>query len=243
MIVTRGREPATDIDPSALHLRVGGSQVPVESLGGAGNAPLLLGLAIDVAAEEVGDWPGMQGSLSPIVERAGGGRGRLFVASVSGVGDWDNDPASSGKSGSRGSMNISQLVIASLERFEGSRGRTFLVVLTDGRNEPSKEEWQQVNSSAGEAGVPILVIALWDDGFSNRTRKNLKKLTEDSGGSLFLVQGRAQLESAADRFGRYLDGGYSLRFRSSGGDRQTVTTISVSASDKELDVSAPKSIR
>ncbi len=91
--------------------------------------------------------------------------------------------------------------------------------------------------------MPILVIALWDDGFSNRTRKNLKKLTDDSGGSLFLVQGRAQLESAADRFGRYLDGGYSLRFRSSGGDRQTVTTISVSASEKELDVSAPKSIR
>ena len=140
-------------------------------------------------------------------------------------------------------MNISQLVVASLERFEGSRGRRFLVVLTDGRSEPSKEEWQLATESAGEAGVPILVIALWDDGFSNRTRNNLKKLTEDSGGSLFLVQGRAQLESAADRFGRYLDGGYSLRFRLPGGDRQTVTAISVSVSDKELEVSAPKSIR
>ena len=43
--------------------------------------------------------------------------------------------------------------------------------------------------------------------------------------------------------GRYLDGGYSLRFRSTGGDRQTATAISVSASDKELDVSAPKTIR
>jgi hypothetical protein len=116
-------------------------------------------------------------------------------------------------------------------------------VLTDGRNEPTKEEWQEATEAAGEAGVPILVIALWDDQFNGRTRKNLKKMTEVSGGSLFLVQGRAQLESAADRFGRYLDGGYSIRFRAPGGDRQTVTTISVSASDKELDVSAPKSIR
>ena len=140
-------------------------------------------------------------------------------------------------------MNVTQLVIASLERFEDRRGRTFLVVLTDGRGEPTKEEWQQATDSAGAAGVPILVIALWDDDFNNRSRKNLKKLTEASGGSLFLVQGRAQLESAADRFGRYLDGGYSIRFKSPGGDRQAVTTISVSASDKELDVSAPKSIR
>ncbi len=140
-------------------------------------------------------------------------------------------------------MNLSQLVIASLERFEGQRGRTFLVLLTDGRGEPSKEEWQRAFESAGAAGVPILVIALWDDDFNNRTRKNLKKLTENSGGSLFLVQGRAQLESAADRFGRFLDGGYSIRFNSPGGDRQTLTAISVSASDKEVDVSAPKTIR
>ena len=109
--------------------------------------------------------------------------------------------------------------------------------------EPAKEDWQEATEAAGEAGVPILVIALWDDAFNQRTRKNLKKLTEVSGGSLFLVQGRAQLESAADRFGRFLDGGYSLRFRSPAGDRQSVTTISVSASDKDLDVSAPKTIR
>ena len=243
MIVTRGREPATGIDISDIRLRVGGSEVPVERLGGADNAPLLLGLAIDVPADEVGDWSGMQGSLSPIVERAGGGRGRLFVADTSGVGAWDEPSESPRESGSREPMNISQLVIASLERFEDSRGRRFLVVLTDGRSEPSREEWQLVGESAGEAGVPILVIALWDDGFSNRTRKNLKKLTEDSGGSLFLVQGRAQLESAADRFGRYLDGGYSLRFRLPAGDLQTVTAISVSVSDRELEVSAPKSIR
>jgi hypothetical protein len=244
MIVTRGREPAKDVDVRTFQLRVGGSPVAVERLGDAENAPLLLGLAIDVAADEVDDWPGMRGSLSPIVERAGGGRGRLFVATVDGIGAWDADiDAPGGVTLSQKSENVAGLVIASIDRFRGLHGRTFLVVLTDGRNEPAKDEWQQATESAGAAGVPILVIALWDDQFNNRVRKNLKKLTEVSGGSLFLVQGRAQLESAADRFGRYLDGGYSLRFRSPGGDRQTAIAISVSASDKQLDVSAPKSIR
>ena len=244
VVMLRGREPAENINKTDLCLRVGGSEVPVERLGDLESAPLLLGLAIDVAPDEIDGWSGMQGSLEPIVERAGGGRGRLFVATSAGVGAWDADmDAPGGVTLSQTSENVARLVIASLERFEGRLGRTFLVLLTDGRSEPSKEEWQQATDSAGAAGVPILVIALWDDDFNNRTRKNLKKLTEVSGGSLFLVQGRAQLESAADRFGRYLDGGYSIRFKYPGGDRQTVTTISVSASDKEVDVSAPKSIR
>jgi len=244
VVMLRGREPAKDVDVTGLRLRVGGSEVPIEGLGDLKSAPLLLGLAIDVAPDEIEGWSGMRGSLAPIMERAGERRGRLFVANPRGVGNWDAEFASPrGTVGSGVPMNVSQLVVASLERFEGQRGRTFLVLLTDGRGEPSKEEWQQAFESAGAAGVPILVIALWDDDFNNRTRKNLKKLTENSGGSLFLVQGRAQLESAADRFGRFLDGGYSIRFNSPGGDRQTLTAISVSASDKEVDVSAPKTIR
>jgi len=244
VVILRGREPAKGVAVNGLRLRVDGSEVPIENLGDLESAPLLLGLAIDVAADEVESWSGMRGSLSPIVGRAGGGRGRLFVATSVGVGAWDADmDAPGGVTLSQETDNVSKLVIASLERFEGRRGRTFLVLLTGGRNEPSKEEWQQATDVAGGAGVPILVIALWDEDFNNRTRKNLKKLTEVSGGSLFLVQGRAQLESAADRFGRYLDGGYSIRFSSPDGDRQTLTAVSVSASDKELDVSAPKTIR
>ena len=244
IVILRGREPAKSIAVDSLRLRVGGSEVPVEQLGDLESAPLLLGLAIDVEPDVIDGWSGMRGSLTPIVDRAAAGRGGLFVANPSGVGDWDAEPASPREAfDSPEAMNVSQLVIASLGRFEGRRGRTFLVVLTDGRGEPAKDEWQQATDAAGAAGVPILVIALWDDDFSNRTRKNLKKLTDISGGSLFLVQGRAQLESAADRFGRYLDGGYSVRFNFPGGDRQTVTTISLSASDKEVDVSAPKTIR
>ena len=244
VVMLRGRDPAKSIAVDSLRLRVGGSEVPVEQLGDLESAPLLLGLAIDVEPDVIDGWSGMRGSLTPIVERAAAGRGGLFVANPSGVGDWDAEPASPREAfDSPEAMNVSQLVIASLGRFEGRRGRTFLVLLTDGRSEPPKEEWQLATDAAGAAGVPILVIALWDDDFSNRTRKNLKKLADISGGSLFLVQGRAQLESAADRFGRYLDGGYSVRFNFPGGDRQTVTTISLSASDKEVDVSAPKTIR
>jgi hypothetical protein len=244
VVMLRGREPAENLDATDLRLRIGGSEVAVEKLGGVESAPLLLGLAIDVGPGEVDGWSGMQGSLAPIVNRAVGGRGLIFVANPSGVGDWATEPGSPDRSfGSQAPVNVARLVMASLEKFEGRRGRTFLVVLTDGRSEPSKEEWQQATDSAGAAGVPVLVVALWDEEFSSRTRKSLKNLTVVSGGSLFLVQGRAQLESAADRFGRYLDGGYSIRFMPPTAAQDTVTSVSVSASDRTVDISAPKTIR
>ena len=241
VVVMRGRDPVENLEAGDLRLRIGGSEVPIEKLGDVDGAPLLLGLAIDVLANDVDGWSGTQGSLAPIAKRAGGGRGRLFVANQGGVGDWDAEPASAGRgAGSPPSMNVARLVSASLERFEGGRGRTFLVVLTDGRNEPTKDEWQRATEAAGAVGVPVLVVALWDEQFSQRTRKNLKKLTVISGGSLFLVQGRSQLDSAADRFGRFLDGGYAVRFRMPPSERGAQTAISVSAADRDITVSAPK---
>jgi hypothetical protein len=244
VILLRGRQPARNVEAASLRVRIGGSETPVEQLGGAESAPLLLGLAVDVAPEEIEAWSGMQGSLAPIIDRATAGRGRLFVSNQRGVGDWEADPESLARMGGPAeAMNVANLVVASLERFEDQRGRTFLVVLTDGRSEPTKDEWQRATDVAGVSGVPILVISLWDEQFNQKTRKNLKKLTLVSGGSLFLVQGRAQLESAADRFGRYLDGGYSIRYRAPAAAGGAATPLSVSAVDKTIEVSAPKSIR
>lgn len=244
VMVMRGREPVRDVGMRDLRLRVGGSVAPIERLGGAENAPLLLGLAVDVASDEIGGWSGARGSLAPLAERAGGGRGRLFVATPEGVGGWGAEPADSGQStAALAGGNVAQLVIASLEPFAGQRGRAFLVVLTDGRNEPTKAEWNEATLAAGSAGVPILVVALWDDQFSHRTRKNLKQLTVVSGGSLFLVQGSSQLDSAADRFGRLLDGSYALRFRPPSVPQGKTTSISVTSTSRELQVTAPKSIR
>jgi hypothetical protein len=215
----------------------------IERLGSPEDAPLLLGLAIDVASTEVDGWTGARGSLASLADRARGGRGRVFVATPANVGAWSTEPKPPDQGGDDTvGGNVASLVTESLRPFADQRGRAFLIVLTDGRNEPSKAEWSEATAAAGASGVPILVVALWDADFSHRTRKNLKQLTEVSGGSLFLVQGSSQLDSAADRFGRLLDGSYVLRFKSASEPTGKAIQISVSSSDKKLDVSAPKSI-
>jgi hypothetical protein len=244
IVVTRGREPELGLDPGVLRLRVGGSDMVIEKLGSPENSPLLLGLAIDVSSEEVDGWTGARGSLASLSDRAGGGRGRVFVATPAGVGAWSTEPKPPPPGGDdTGGGNVASLVKESLKPFIDQRGREFLIVLTDGRNEPSKAEWSDATAVAAASGVPILVVALWDGDFSQRTRKNLKQLTEVSGGSLFLVQGTSQLDSAADRFGRLLDGSYALRFKSASEPTGKPIQISVTSSDKKLDVRAPKSIR
>jgi hypothetical protein len=244
IIVTRAREPARDLGVEDLRLRIDGSEVGIERLGDAAHAPLLLGLAIDVSGGQAGGWANQGGTLEPLAQRVGGGRGRLFVATGGGVGGWGQDPEpQAGAAKASAAENVAQLIVASLAPFAGLRGRTFLVVLTDGRNEPTKTEWQNAFSAAGEAGVPVLVIVMWDQDFSPRTRKELKRIATVSGGSLFLVQGSDQLGSAGDRFSLAIDAGVAVRFKEPPGLNGGALQISVTSTEKDLEISAPESIR
>jgi hypothetical protein len=244
IIATRARKPVRDLGVDDLQLRIDGKDAVIESLGDAEHAPLLLGLAFDVNGGGAGGWASQRGTLEPLARRAVGGRGRLFIADAAGVGAWGEDPEPpEDVPGASGADNVAQLVAASLAPFEDLRGRTFLIVLTDGRNEPTKTEWQGALAAAGEAGVPVLVIVMWDEDFSPRTRKELKRIAEASGGSLFLVQGSDQLGSATDRFGLALDAGVAVRFQPPPGSGAGTMKVSITATDKELELSAPESIR
>ena len=210
-VVLEGREPARGLRTSDLRLRVNGAEVSIEALGEAGEAPLFLGVAVDAGPDSGIGWPG-GGDLAPLITRAGDGLGKTFYAAAGDrVGGWGAGPPASAPGGTGG--DVASLIVDSLRRFDGVRGRRFLLVVTDGRNQPDKESWKQAVTAAGEAGTPVLVVALWDDGFSRRTRNNLREIAEVSGGSLFLVQGETQLDRAAERFGPLLDAGVAVRFR------------------------------
>ena len=121
--------------------------------------------------------------------------------------------------------------------------KSFLVVITDGRTNPTKESWKETNQRIAEAGVPVLVIALWDESFSNKVRKGLQQLSADSGGRLFQVLGVEQLDGAVDRYGPVLDSGVALRFQPPQRSKPGPAQVSVKAGDRSIEVTAPKTIR
>ena len=243
VIVLRDNEPATGLEASDFDLRVGGEGAVIEEVGGRDRAPLQLGIAVDVAKDPGVAWSQSGGRLYSLVERARGGRGHVFFAAGGRIGEWDGGPGDPRVgAGSAGSGDLTSLIVDSLERFEGRRGRKFLVVVTDGRLDADKAAWQRATEAAEKAGVPVFVIALWDESFSHRIRKNLKSIANVSGGGLFLVQGSDQLDRAADRFGPMIDAGVAIRFVVPPGV-VLPAQVAVSSSDRKLELTAPKAVR
>ena len=243
VVVSRGREPVPGLVPDALRLRVGKVEVPIAAIGDAGNSPVYLGVAVDLSPAGVSKWPAIGRSLEPLVGRAGGGRGRIFVAADGDETDWDVDPGKiSEVLDTPAGGDLATLIVTSLARFEGQRGRTFLILLTDGRFDTSKSVWSDATAAVDGAGVPILVLALWDDKFPQRARKTLQQITAASGGRLFLVQATDQLGRVVERYGRIVDAGVALRFQKPAG-MKSPSPISVEAKDRTVEVTAPKMIR
>ena len=243
VVVFRGNEPATGLTAADFRVRIDGKDAVVEAVGDAASAPLQLGVAVDVASGSAAGWSQSGGRLFSLVQRARGGRGHVFFAADGRIGIWDAGPGEArGGPASVSAGGLTSLIIDSLGRFEGHRGRAFLVVVTDGRSDADKAAWKAAADAATRAGVPVLVIALWDDNFSGRIRKNLKEIAESSGGGLFLVQGSDQLDRAAERFGPMIDAGVALRLLLPPGVTLPAQ-VSVEATEKSLEVTAPKGVR
>ena len=242
-VVSLGREPVPGLTPDSLRLRIAKAEVPIAGIGDAGNSPLYLGVAVDLSPSDVSKWPAIGRGLEPLTERVGGGRGRVFVATDGNETDWDVDPEKIPEAlESPAGGDLATLIVTSLARFEGQRGRTFLILLTDGRFDTSKSTWSDATAAVDRAGVPILVLALWNDDFPQRARKTLQQIAAASGGRLFLVQGTDQLGGVVERYGRIIDAGVALRFQMPAGAKSP-SPVSVEAKDRSIEVTAPKMIR
>jgi len=243
VVVTRAGDPVQDLTAADLELEADGKPVTIDSIGDSRSAPLMLGVAVDLSAGRAGEFETIRKYLAPLTARANDGRGRLF-ATATGSGEVIEGASPLEKAlRTGGAGNLAQLIASSLPPFSGQRARTFLLVLTDGRGpEPTKEEWKQANDAAAAAGVPILVVALWDSDFPQRVRKNLQQIAGDSGGQLFLVQGLDQMGSAVDRYGRALDAGVALRFRPPPAAKAGLLKIDVQATKEGIEVRSAKTI-
>jgi len=243
VVASRGRDPVPGLTPATLRLQVGKGDVPIVAIGDVRNSPLYLGVAVDLSPVGISEWPAVGRALEPLAERAGGGRGRVFVATDGDQSGWEIDPGKISEAlGSPAGGDLATLVITSLARFEEQRGRSFLILVTDGRFDTSKAFWSDAAMAVDRAGVPILVLALWDKKFPQRARKHLQQMASASGGRLFLIQAPDQLGGAVDRYGRVIDAGVALRFQRPPG-MKSPSPVSVKANDQSIEITAPRMIR
>lgn len=222
VIATDRDRPVLGLSARDLTLELDGREVAVERMGGAGDAPLLLGVAVDgsrALAEELAEIRSLVGRLSL---RAAGGRGDLFLVRSDGdsrmAAGWGATPedlaAALAAPGRAEASDLARLVTDALARFEGRSGRRVLLAVVGGGDTASRSDWKTAYEAAESAGVPVLVVGFKGELLEDRTRGAFERISELSGGKDYWLTLRdtGLLNLVSEHYGDLLDASYALRF-------------------------------
>lgn len=165
-----------------------------------------LAVALDLHPERASEtlWVGdmLEGFLQEVKPATGMAyirdhhRGNFWVVSSTHLDEWIAETATGPDD------ELAALVAATIERL---RSGGALLVVTDGLGPRSKQRWVELRSAAKKAEVSVFVAGLWRDEFASGIRKDLRKLADATGGSVFYLQGPEQADVLIDRFVSTID--------------------------------------
>ncbi|HSM12466.1 MAG TPA: VWA domain-containing protein [Thermoanaerobaculia bacterium] len=110
-------------------------------------------------------------------------------------------------------------VVFSLFYFNGLKGQRALLLLSDGKDENSRFDFEQTLDFARRAGVAIYTIGLDLKRTEFETRKVLKSLADETGGRSFFVGDTSELGPVYDAIEQELRSRYLLAYQSTNTDR------------------------
>lgn len=243
VVVTERNRPILGLGPTAFDLQVGGSSVPVDVVGDAASAPLNLGLVVDLSGDlEAAD--AIVRRLGGLALRARNG-GNLFVLSAAnpnpvwGASADDIARAIADDDGSAPSLAL--MVRTALGAFSEVRGRSFLLVVTNGRDDSARSEWKETVAAAERAGVPVLVVGARDADFSSRARSSLIRIAETTGGRSYFLGDPGVVGMTLDYLGELIDASYALPYPAAGagaGARE----VKVQVTQRDWEVAHPRRV-
>jgi hypothetical protein len=239
--VTDRNRPLVGLQANAFRIRVGGRETPIVRIGDAATAPLNLGFVVALSP--------MTGELRSEVSRQAArfslriaeDRGDAFVTSSTGFSGWGMDAnelaAAIADVPVEEELNVAALMAQASEAFSTRRGRSFLVIISDGSDVATKAQWKEASSAAAEAGVPIYVIGLRDSGFSSRARTSLGRTADVTGGRKYFLADPGMLEMTLDFIGELVDASYAIQINRSGAS--SGDNVKITGADKSWQVDHP----
>lgn len=106
-------------------------------------------------------------------------------------------------------------VIYGLFQFSGVRGRKCLIVLTDGKDNASRMDFDRAMDYGQRSGVTVYTIGIDLPITEIRTRSQLSKMAQSTGGGAVFLAREARLEPVYDRINRELRSQYLIAYTSS----------------------------
>jgi len=226
LVSDRDGRPMTDLKKEDFRLIVGGKAQEAQGFALADDVPLLLGLVIDSSGS-------MQMLMQDTRKAAAKFIGRtLTKGDQAFLIDFDIKPRllrpmtpdvrqlllDLGRINADGRTAMYDAIVFALLQYQELPGRRAVVILTDGDDLDSRFGPKESAEMARDAGALIYVIGLSAlDGYPRTFNKSdLKKVTEGTGGRLFLVESFSQLDLAYEVINRELRSQYTLNFYTDG---------------------------
>lgn len=127
-------------------------------------------------------------------------------------------------------------LIFTLYYFNGIKGQRAVLLLSDGKDESSRFEYDDAMEFANRAGVAIYSIGLKLSKKEGDARRKLTRLSEETGGRSYFIDDEAQLSSIYDAIQRELRSRYLIAYQSSNVSGSTrFRTVEVEVDESGLD--------
>jgi Ca-activated chloride channel homolog len=199
-----------------------GQEVPVEGFATTGSVPLSLGLAVDTSGSMKDPFPAVRRAIGQFAQAMLRPGDSLFAMTFSWeariVMEWTGNGTllteALANAQPDGGTSLHDAVVRGLEQFHGRRGRTALVLLTDGDDTTSRTKWDAALRFAKTARTPVFPIGFRIGMLDIAIRNHMKALAELTGGEYFPAPKTGDLEAVYAQIAEQLRAQYLLSYRS-----------------------------
>lgn len=222
VVTDKSGAPVDDLTAEDFKISYDGKTYPAANFAYADDVPLVLGLLVDTSGSMSLLMHDTRRAAAKFLGQTVKTRDQAFLA------DFDLQPRlvhpvtddlpsllrSLGKLNADGATAMYDAVVFSLLQFEQRPGRRALVVLTDGDDLESRYGPKHCAEMARNLGVPVYVIGLGALDTLRRTfsKRDLRRLTDETGGRLYFVNTFEELAQAYAQINAELRSQYSLGF-------------------------------
>ena len=222
-VLDREGKPVTGLGRDAFRVLEDGVEVPVEAFGTTKELALSLGILVDVSGSMREVFPEVRAAVAGFAGRLLRDGDHCFLMTFAWEPrmalEWTGDPA--GLAGAlerttpEGGTALYDALVRSLEMFRGRRGRTALVLLSDGDDNSSRTPWDAALRYARTARVPVFTIGYGMSVLDFYVKGKLKELAATTGAELFSApKKKGSLDPVYARIDEELRAQYVLSYRS-----------------------------
>lgn len=221
-VFDRSGAPVGNLAREAFRVREDGEEVPIEAFGTTADLPLSLGIVVDASGSMRDSFPAVRRAVSGFASTLLRPQDAYFLMTFAfepqvRIG-WNADRGAIEPALERvvpeGGTSLHDAVVRALESFRGRRGRTALVVLTDGDDTTSRTAWDVAMRYVKTVRTPVFPIGFQLSKLDVFVKRRLRELAEATGGEYFLAPKSGDLASVYARIDTQLRTQYLLTYRS-----------------------------